>query len=104
MAETSFLTAKPIAGRAVAIKLLCDADTYYTGMPVTYSSGTYAYSATVIQGIVWEDKVLAAEGYVLCLVSGSEFPEDKIVDSANATLTVTAAMKNAAMLLGIILR
>jgi len=103
MAQTDFLTAKPIAGKANSILLTCDADTYYIGMPLTFSS-TYGYSITAIQAIVWEDKVLAAEGKLLCLVMGSEFPEASLVSDANVTITISETVKNAALLNGIILR
>ncbi len=103
MATVTYTDGLPIAGNLVAIELTCDADTYYVGMPLTFSS-TYAYSATAIMAIAYEDKVLAAEGKILCLVSGSEFPEDMLVDGSNDTITISETVKNAALLNGLVLR
>lgn len=106
MAETTYNEGLATAGTVKRVKLLCDADTYYEGMPLTYDTGTdtYEYSASVVQAIVAEDLVLAAEGYVLCNVTGSEFPSDKLVTDANVALTATQDIINSAMSYGIILR
>lgn len=96
----------PSAGTIKSINLLCAADTYYVGMPLTYNgtNDNHEYSATDFRAIVYEEVTLASEGNVLCLVTGSEFPEDKVVDDANATLTVTKDARQSALQNGLILR
>jgi len=106
MAEQVYTAERPLAGNLVTKKLLCQIDTYYVGMPLDYdtSPDDYKYSATVIKAIAYENITLAAQGYVLCLVSGSEFPSADIVDDSDDALTVTADMEESARSNGIILR
>lgn len=97
----------PLAGDIKTLTVTAAADTYYVGMPVTYDSVTndnWEYSATAIQGICVEDKVLAAEGSLLIAVTGTEWLESGLVDDSNAALTITDDARAAALLNGIILR
>ncbi len=96
----------PIAGTIKTKKLTAAADTYYIGMPVAYNdtNDNYEYSASAIQGIVWEDKTLSSEGLLLVAVSGSEILESALVDDSDAALTVTDDLRNSALTNGIILR
>lgn len=106
MTTQVYLTGKPDAGRVVTKLLLCEIDTFHVGMPLDYdpASDDYGYSATVVHAIAYEDITLAAQGMVLCLVSGSEFPKASVVDDANAPFTVTADIDESARQNGIILR
>ena len=105
--STSYENGLPLAGKLVSISVTAAADTYYVGMPMTYDATTndnWGYSATSIQGICIEDKVLSAEGSLLCAVTGTEFLESGLVDDSNAALTITDDARAAALLNGIVLR
>lgn len=99
-------TTKPIAGNIVTKKVTAAADQYHVGMPLSYvtANDNYAYNATTIEAVVWEDKTLAAPGSLLVAITGSEILKSGIVDNANAALAVTPDAEHQAMLNGIVLR
>jgi len=96
----------PLAGKLVSMELTAAADEYYVGMPLTFNgtNSNYEYSATGIQAVCLEEKELSAEGSLLCGIMGTEFQESALVDGDNASLSLTDAARNAAMLNGVILR
>lgn len=67
-------------------------------------SGAYGYDAVNPEVIAFEEKLIASELNVSCLVSGSSYLQSGIVDDSGDALTVTRSMQKKALLNGIVLR
>lgn len=105
-------TSLPVAGECKAIMLQSSAaDDFYVGMTlaIAAATGKMAYSAAggatpVLNAIAMENKTVAADGWVLCAVTGTEWDKTGLVDDSGDAITPTLIDKGVFLASGIIIR